>query len=131
MKNIINHLWSISRGDYGTSYVYRLILSLLFIFMGVFSCIDRHQTLPLFLFNLLLIIVGLLYALIIFDVIIAYKARAVIEFLSLLPLVINLVLSLMGINDTVDSVSYGLFAIVVLVFSWRAEGAENARENNR
>lgn len=111
-------------GDYGTGYVYKFVLALLFIALGAFAATLKQQKLVHVIINGSMILIGVLYLLVILDKITKISHKALIEYSSIVLLIVNLVLSWMGENDKMDSISYGVFGLFILLLSLRTEGKD-------
>ena len=129
INNLKSHLWQAALGNYGTGHVYKFVLALLFIALGAFAATSKHQELMHLIINSSMVIIGVLYLLIVLDKVTKNSHKALIEYLSIILLTVNLVLSWLGENDKMDSISYGVFGLFILLLSLRTEGADG--KNNR
>ena len=121
ISRVRSHLWQVAMGDYGTGYVYKFVLALLFIALGVFAATSKQQELVHLIINGSMMLIGVLYLLVVLDKITKISHKALIEYSSIVLLIVNLVLSLMGENDKMDSISYGVFGLFILLLSLRTE----------
>lgn len=121
ISRVKSHLWRVAMGDYGTAHVYKFVLALLFIALGVFAAVSKQQDLVHLIINGLMMLIGVLYLLVVLDKITKISHKALIEYSSIVLLIVNLALSLMGENDRMDSISYGVFGLFILLLSLRTE----------
>lgn len=121
ISRVKSHLWQVAMGDYGTAHVYKFVLALLFIALGVFAATSKQQELVHLIINGSMMLIGVLYLLVVLDKITKISHKALIEYSSIVLLIVNLVLSLMGENDKMDSISYGVFGLFILLLSLRTE----------
>jgi len=121
ISRVKSHLWQVAMGDYGTAHVYKFVLALLFIALGVFAAVSKQQELVHLIINGSMMLIGVLYLLVVLDKITKISHKALIEYSSIVLLIVNLVLSLMGENDKMDSISYGVFGLFILLLSLRTE----------
>lgn len=121
ISRVRSHLWQVAMGDYGTAHVYKFVLALLFIALGVFAAVSKQQELVHLIINGSMMLIGVLYLLVVLDKITKISHKALIEYSSIVLLIVNLVLSLMGENDKMDSISYGVFGLFILLLSLRTE----------
>ena len=108
-------------GDYGIAHVYKFVLALLFIALGVFAAVSKQQKLMHLIINGSMMLIGVLYLLVVLDKITKISHKALIEYSSIVLLIVNLVLSWLGENDKMDSISYGVFGLFILLLSLRTE----------
>lgn len=121
ISRVKSHLWRVAMGDYGIAHVYKFVLALLFIALGVFAAVSKQQDLVHLIINGLMMLIGVLYLLVVLDKITKISHKALIEYSSIVLLIVNLALSLMGENDRMDSISYGVFGLFILLLSLRTE----------
>ena len=121
ISRVKSHLWRVAMGDYGTAHVYKFVLALLFIALGVFAAVSKQQELVHLIINGSMMLIGVLYLLVVLDKITKISHKALIEYSSIVLLIVNLALSLMGENDRMDSISYGVFGLFILLLSLRTE----------
>ena len=121
ISRVRSHLWQVAMGDYGTGYVYKFVLALLFIALGVFAATSKQQELVHLIINGSMMLIGVLYLLVVLDKITKISHKALIEYSSIVLLIVNLVLSWLGENDKMDSISYGVFGLFILLLSLRTE----------
>lgn len=121
ISRVRSHLWQVAMGDYGTAHVYKFVLALLFIALGVFAAVSKQQELVHLIINGSMMLIGVLYLLVVLDKITKISHKALIEYSSIVLLIVNLALSLMGENDRMDSISYGVFGLFILLLSLRTE----------
>ncbi len=121
ISRVKSHLWQVAMGDYGTAHVYKFVLALLFIALGVFAAVSKQQELVHLIINGSMMLIGVLYLLVVLDKITKISHKALIEYSSIVLLIVNLALSLMGENDKMDSISYGVFGLFILLLSLRTE----------
>ena len=121
ISRVRSHLWQVAMGDYGTAHVYKFVLALLFIALGVFAAVSKQQELVHLIINGSMMLIGVLYLLVVLDKITKISHKALIEYSSIVLLIVNLALSLMGENDKMDSISYGVFGLFILLLSLRTE----------
>lgn len=121
ISRVKSHLWRVAMGEYGTGYVYKFVLALLFIALGLFAATSKQQNLVHFFFNGSVLSIGVLYLLVVLDKITKISHKALIEYSSIVLLIVNLVLSWLGENDKMDSISYGVFGLFILLLSLRTE----------
>lgn len=121
ISRVRSHLWQVAMGDYGTAHVYKFVLALLFIALGVFAAVSKQQELVHLIIDGSMMLIGVLYLLVVLDKITKISHKALIEYSSIVLLIVNLVLSLMGENDKMDSISYGVFGLFILLLSLRTE----------
>lgn len=124
ISRVKSHLWRVAMGDYGTAHVYKFVLALLFIALGVFAAVSKQQDLVHFFFNGSVMSIGVLYLLVVLDKITKISHKALIEYLGIVLLIVNLVLSWLGENDKMDSISYGVFGLFILLLSLRTESKD-------
>ena len=124
ISRVRSHLWQVAMGDYGTAHVYKFVLALLFIALGVFAAVSKQQELVHLIINGSMMLIGVLYLLVVLDKITKISHKALIEYSSIVLLIVNLVLSLMGENDKMDSISYGVFGLFILLLSLRTESKD-------
>lgn len=121
ISRVRSHLWQVAMGDYGTAHVYKFVLAMLFIALGVFAAVSKQQDLVHLIINGSMMLIGVLYLLVVLDKITKISHKALIEYSSIVLLIVNLALSLMGENDRMDSISYGVFGLFILLLSLRTE----------
>ena len=121
ISRVKSHLWRVAMGDYGTAHVYKFVLALLFIALGVFAAVSKQQELVHLIINGSMMLIGVLYLLVVLDKITKISHKALIEYSSIVLLIVNLVLSWLGENDKMDSISYGVFGLFILLLSLRTE----------
>lgn len=121
ISRVKSHLWRVAMGDYGTAHVYKFVLALLFIALGVFAAVSKQQKLMHLIINGSMMLIGVLYLLVVLDKITKISHKALIEYSSIVLLIVNLVLSWLGENDKMDSISYGVFGLFILLLSLRTE----------
>lgn len=124
ISRVRSHLWQVAMGDYGTGYVYKFVLALLFIALGVFAATSKQQELVHLIINGSMMLIGVLYLLVVLDKITKISHKALIEYSSIVLLIVNLVLSWLGENDKMDSISYGVFGLFILLLSLRTESKD-------
>lgn len=124
ISRVRSHLWQVAMGDYGTAHVYKFVLALLFIALGVFAAVSKQQDLVHLIINGSMMLIGVLYLLVVLDKITKISHKALIEYSSIVLLIVNLALSLMGENDKMDSISYGVFGLFILLLSLRTESKD-------
>ena len=121
ISRVKSHLWRVAMGDYGIAHVYKFVLALLFIALGVFAAVSKQQKLVHLIINGSMMLIGVLYLLVVLDKITKISHKALIEYSSIVLLIVNLVLSWLGENDKMDSISYGVFGLFILLLSLRTE----------
>lgn len=121
ISRVRSHLWQVAMGDYGTAHVYKFVLALLFIALGVFAAVSKQQELVHLIINGSMMLIGVLYLLVVLDKITKISHKALIEYSSIVLLIVNLALSVVGENDKMDSISYGVFGLFILLLSLRTE----------
>ena len=126
ISRVRSHLWQVAMGDYGTAHVYKFVLALLFIALGLFAATStkqqsKQQELVHLIINGSMMLIGVLYLLVVLDKITKISHKALIEYSSIVLLIVNLVLSWLGENDKMDSISYGVFGLFILLLSLRTE----------
>ena len=121
ISRVRSHLWQVAMGDYGTAHVYKFVLAMLFIALGVFAAVSKQQDLVHLIINGSMMLIGVLYLLVVLDKITKISHKALIEYSSIVLLIVNLVLSWLGENDKMDSISYGVFGLFILLLSLRTE----------
>lgn len=124
IKETWKHLWSVALGNYGTAHVYKFVLAMLFIALGAFAAISKQQELMVLIINGSMVVIGILYLLIVLDKVTKNSHKALIEYLSIVLMVVNLILSWLDINDKMDSISYGVFGLLILMLSLRTESTD-------
>ena len=124
ISRVRSHLWQVAMGDYGTAHVYKFVLALLFIALGVFAAVSKQQELVHLIINGSMMLIGVLYLLVVLDKITKISHKALIEYSSIVLLIVNLVLSWLGENDKMDSISYGVFGLFILLLSLRTESKD-------
>ena len=124
ISRVRSHLWQVAMGDYGTAHVYKFVLALLFIALGVFAAVSKQQELVHLIINGSMMLIGVLYLLVVLDKITKISHKALIEYSSIVLLIVDLVLSWLGENDKMDSISYGVFGLFILLLSLRTESKD-------
>lgn len=124
ISRVRSHLWQVAMGDYGTAHVYKFVLALLFIALGAFAAVSKQQDLVHLIINGSMMLIGVLYLLVVLDKITKISHKALIEYSSIVLLIVNLVLSWLGENDKMDSISYGVFGLFILLLSLRTESKD-------
>lgn len=121
------YLLDAAMGMHGPSKIYDVIMGVLLLCLGGFAILFGHyQQAITYLFNLLIVLTGLMYMLIALDIIKTVKYKAMIEYFSLCLLLLNFVLSLAGKSSRTDSWAFAVFIILVLILKLRAEGRDGA-----